>query len=83
MDTSRLNKAKVKNNTKRNSNTYGEQVGILRIDERARDIKNSTDTYPTFDELLESFHDELTGKSKVTEKKKYKYKKILKKQRHK
>ena len=58
---------------------YGEQVGIQSIDERARDIKNSTDTYPTFEELLESFHDELIGKSKATKRKKYKYKKILKK----
>ena len=55
---------------KRMIDRYGEQVGIQSIDERARDIKNSTDTYPTFDELLESFHDELIGKSKATEKKK-------------
>ena len=54
---------------KRMLNTYGVQVGLHRIDERAREIKNTADKYPTFDELFLSFEQELVEKTEINKKK--------------
>lgn len=48
---------------KRMQDKYGEQVGLQKIEERARDIKNTTDQYPNFIQLEESFKKELQDKT--------------------
>ena len=53
---------------------YEIQVGIQAIDERAREIKNTTGKYADFTELLESFDDEL--KEKVAKEAERKLKKL-------
>ena len=47
---------------KRMKDKYSEQVGLQRIDERFREIKNTTDKYPNFTELMDSFEVQLNDK---------------------
>ena len=55
---------------KRMLKKYGEQIALNKIDERAREIKNTTEQYPTYIELEDSFKKELEEKVKINEDKK-------------
>jgi RNA polymerase sigma factor (sigma-70 family) len=55
---------------KRMKDKYKTQVGIQAIDERFREIKNNTDKYPNFTELMTSFEVQLKDKIKEEEERK-------------
>ena len=57
---------------KRMMEKYGIHAALHSIDNRSRDIKNSSDKYPNFTELQNSFDEELKDKAKLENQKKVK-----------